>query len=367
MMRTMIACLVLLMGAQPRAVPPQDPFHAERGAALAQVAWVEQAYAERLGPKGADWRARIKADERPLRASLDWFVRNSEGDQALRLAVPLAYFWTTDGRTMESRELLGRILALPSSLAPTAIRARGLYDAGTLAYADRDQAAARAFFDESVRIARRLQDNVSTATALLGLARVAFRDMDYASVRRYAEESGILRRDLGDQDGQGAAIHMLAAVARVQGQYDKAVELYEFSLAANRKAGWDVPVAAELFNLGYVRLRQGQLSNSRKFFSDSLQKYRELQDDVGIGYVLTGFASLAVEEKQPSRAARLYAAGLAILDRFNISFDPDDQLDIDHYSAKLLTLLSPDAFKAASAEGRTTSSERAIALALGAP
>ena len=98
----------------------------------------------------------------------------------------------------------------------------------------------------------------------------------------------------------------------------------------------------------------------------SLKKYRELQDDVGIGYVLTGFASLAVEQKQPARAARLYAAGLAILDRFSIVFDPDDQLDIDHYSAKLLTLLSPDAFKAASAEGRTTSSERAIALALGA-
>ena len=367
MLRAAIPCFLLSFLAIPGAAIAQDPFHAEREAALAQVAWVEQAYAERLGPKGADWRARIKGQEQSLTAALDWFTRNSEGDQALRLAVPLAYFWAYDGRAMDARELLTRITALPSALAQTAIRARALYDAGTLAYADRDQAAARGFVEESLRIYRRLQDNAGTATALLGLSRIALREMEYATVRRYAEESGILRRDLGDRTGQAAAIHMLAAVARLQGQYDKAAELYEFSLAANREAGWDVPVAAELFNLGYVRLRQGQTSNSRTLFTDSLRKYRELQDEVGIGYALTGFASLAVEQKQAARAARLYAAGLAILDRFNIRLDPDDQLDLDHYTAKLVTLLSPDAFNAASAEGRTTSSERAIALALGAP
>src|SRR5205814_6972993 len=84
----------------------QDPVHAERGVALAQVEWVEQAYAERLGPKGVEWRARIKKEESALTETLDWFMRNAEGDQALRLSVPLAYFWRAEGRQQESRELL---------------------------------------------------------------------------------------------------------------------------------------------------------------------------------------------------------------------------------------------------------------------
>jgi hypothetical protein len=135
-------------------------------------------------------------------------------------------------------------------------------------------------------------------------------------------------------------------------------------LNANREAEWDVSVASDLSSLGYVRLRQGKIDAAKKLFRDSLQKYRELQDEAGVASVLTGFASIAVEQKQAARAARLYASALGILDRFGVALEPDDQLDVDHYTAKLLTLLSPDAFKAASAEGRTTSSERAVALAL---
>ena len=349
------------------AFASQDTFEVERKAALEQVTWVEQAYAERLGPRGAEWRGRVKSEEPVLLESLEWFTQNAEGDQALRLAVPLAYFWSYDGRTAESRDLLAKVIALPSAAAPTAIRARALYDAGLLAFRQGDQQASRAFNDESLRIYRRLDDKGGMAMALVGLSRVALRDLDYASVRRYAEESAVLRRGLGDKRGQATAVHMLAAVARMQGQYSKAAELYQFSLDANREAGYDPAVAGELFNIGYVRLRQGKIVEARKLFTDSLRKYRDLQDDAGVAYNLTGFAAIAVEQKQPTRAARLYGAALAILDRLNITFDPDDQLEIDHYNARLLTLFSPDAFEAASAEGRTTSPERAIALALGAP
>jgi tetratricopeptide (TPR) repeat protein len=367
MFRGLLASLVLSALVPARAFAAQDPFDAERRAALAQVAWVEQAYAERLGPHGPDWRARITKEEPALESTLDWFARNAEGDQALRLAVPLAYFWTYDGRSSESRELLTRILALPSAAAPTAIRAKALHDTATLAFNDRDESAARPLDEESLRIYRRLQDESGIATALLGLSRIALRDMDYASARRYAEESGVLRRGIGDKAGQASAVHMLAAVARIQGQYDKAAELYQFSLDANREEGWDLTVAAELFNLGYVRLRQGNVSAAKKLFAESLQKYRDLLDEAGIAYALTGFASIAVEQKQPARAARLYAAALGILDHFNVVFDPDDQLDIDHYTAKLLTLLSPALFRAASDEGEKLSPDRAIALALETP
>ena len=360
-----VACT--FSGSGPIGAAAQSAFEIERQGALGQVAWVEQAYAERLGPRGAAWRARVEKDEATLLTSVEWFIRNAEGDQALRLAVPLAYFWSYEGRPEESRGLLMRVLALPSAAAPTAVRAKALSDAGLLAFQERDQPTSRALNEESLRIYRRLQDKSGMATALVGLSRVALRDLDYPAVRRYAEESAVLRRDLGDKPGQAVAVHMLAAVSRMQGQYAKAAELYQFCLDANREAGYDVSVAGELFDLGYVRLRQGDVAAARGLFTESLEKYRELQDEAGIAYDLTGFAAIAVEQKQPTRAARLYGAALAILDQFSITFDPDDQLEVDHYTAKALGLISPDAFEAASAEGHTTSPERAVALALGAP
>src|SRR6266850_8201664 len=99
-----LICLILgVLCAAP--VAAQDSFEAERQAALQQVARIEQAYAERLGSHGADWRGRVTTEERALLAALDWFTRNAEGDQALRLAVPLAYFWMYDGRAVEARDL----------------------------------------------------------------------------------------------------------------------------------------------------------------------------------------------------------------------------------------------------------------------
>ena len=363
-MRAVLLICVLLAAATAARAAAQDPFETQRQAALQQVAFIEQAYAERLGPQGADWRARIKMNESMLTGAIDWFSRNAEGDQALRVAGPLAYFWTWDGRNGEARALLTDVLALPSAAAPTALRAKALYDLGLLAFRQDAQEISRGFNDESLRIYRRLGDKGGQAMALIGLARISLRDLDYAAVRKYAEESGILERQVGDTRGEAVAVHMLAAVARMQGQYAKAAQLYQFSLDANRNENNEMGVATEEFNLGCVRVRQQKIEDARKLFTDSLQKYRATEDEAGISFALIGFANVAVEQKQPARAARLYGAALAILDRLNISLDPDDQLELDHYTAKLVTLLPGDAFDAATREGRATSPERAIALAL---
>src|SRR4051812_37240798 len=118
MRRRVTICIVLVSLTVLRA-SAQESFEAGRHKALAQVTLIEQAYAERLGPTGADWRARVKAGEPALVEAIDWFSRNAEGDQALRVADPLAYYWTFDGRVEDARALLTKVLALPSAAAPT--------------------------------------------------------------------------------------------------------------------------------------------------------------------------------------------------------------------------------------------------------
>src|SRR5207237_7975227 len=90
---TVLLCLTMVVAV----VYADDPFHAERDAALAQVASVEQAYAERLGPNGAEWRGRIKKGEPAPRETRDWVMRTGGGGPALRVGGALAVFGRCEG------------------------------------------------------------------------------------------------------------------------------------------------------------------------------------------------------------------------------------------------------------------------------
>jgi hypothetical protein len=221
-----------------------------RDRAQEHLALVEQAYAARQGPEGETWRGRVQSTEPDLERSLDWLMQNGEGEQALRFADAMNVFWTVFGESQHSRERLTQALAMPSASAPTPLRAKALYDAGLLAFRQGDEAASRALNEESLAVARRLNNKPATATALIGLSRIAFRTHDYAAVRRNADEALRVRQELGDVSGEMTAVHILAATARMEGDSAGASKFYELTLGIYGKDGNRSGVAGELMNLG---------------------------------------------------------------------------------------------------------------------
>ena len=70
---------------------------------------------------------------------------------------------------------------------------------------------ARAFHEESLAIARELDDRQSVATSLNNLGLLAYQVKDYASVRTLHQESLTMCREIGDRWGIAAALLAMAA------------------------------------------------------------------------------------------------------------------------------------------------------------
>jgi hypothetical protein len=125
-----------------------------------------------------------------------------------------------------------------------------------------------------------------------------------------------------------------------------------------------VLVAEELQNLGFVRLHQHDLEIAARLFRQALPVFRAQGRQNSIAASLGAFAALAGESHDYERAAELYGAMEAVLDRVRATLDPDDQADLDRYQPGVRRALGDRAFDAARARGRALTTERAIVLAL---
>src|SRR5258708_25061659 len=85
------------------------------------------------------------------------------------------------------------------------VRARALIGAGSLAWLQGDYPDARAFYEQSLAIARELGDGSRIAAALHGLVAVLADQGDYLGARAFYEQSLPIRRKLGHQPAIAAS------------------------------------------------------------------------------------------------------------------------------------------------------------------
>ena len=356
-MKTLRVALALLLFLSAVALVAQENQRTAQDLDL-----LEKAYAARKAPDAAEWRGRVDGNMENLRTSFDWLIAHDRGEEALRFAIPFAYFLTAENQQKDAGNVLTRALEVPSARTATSIRAQALYQAGILAFREGDQARSRALNEESLRIARLLRDRAAEATALIGLSRIALRNHDYKAVRADAEKAAELRRKAGDQAGSIAAMHMVAAAARMQGDDARAQQIYESTLVTYRAAGDKARATDELFNLGYVQLHQNRVAKAEELFGEALQEFRKRGNDAAVAYCLTGFAAADAAKKDGERAAQLYGAADAILKRLHITLDPDDQLDWDRYTAIARNELGSERYETGFERGHSLTIDQAIAL-----
>jgi len=332
--------------------------------AFSALATIEQAAAEAYGPQREEWLERVKAQRSSFERGLDWMIKNGRGEEALRFASALTVFWRSLGEIKHARERLTTVLALPSAAAPTAARAKALYDAGVLAFRQNDEAESLARNKESLAIGERIGDKAAIQLALIGLSRVALRQHDYEAVRRSAARALGLAQQQGEQEGELRAVHMLAAAARMSDDTVSAAKYYEYTLGAYAAQGDREGVAGELMNLGCVHLHRHDPDWALRLLKESIALYRSLKSEPGLAFDIGGLAGVAAERHDGLRAARLLGSMDAAMKRLGIVLDPDDQLDRDRHFAMARGQISSRAFDAAYAEGQTMSISDALALGL---
>ncbi|MEU6824046.1 BTAD domain-containing putative transcriptional regulator [Streptomyces atriruber] len=242
--------------------------------------------AERAEPRLRDggqqvWLGRLDAEAANLRAALDEAVRRPSGDDAVRLAAALTWWWLLRGRLTEARRSLEAVLdavldanpgdtQIPSLHAafrlltgesqaphrlPTAphtprtlwLHAYALFSAG-------DPAASEDANAQALALADRTDDRWTTAAALALRAMHALIRGDLDTIGRDGRRAAALFAELGDRWGELQTVAPLAALAEIRGDYEEAARRQEDGLAIARELGLRAEVAARLSGLGRLAL-----------------------------------------------------------------------------------------------------------------
>ena len=267
-----------------------------RGVCDRHAAWylglAEEAEPLLAGSEQARWLDRLEGDQANLRAAIGWLREEGRIEQALRLASALWRFWWLRGDTAEGRAHLEGLLRLADGVSP-AIRAKALNAAGVLAESQGDRERAERLHEESLAIARRIEDRESIAWSLNNLGVVAINQGDLARARSLLEEHLALAEAAGDMSGVATALMDLGQIAHHEGDHERARSLFSRSLEAFRALGDESCVARALNNLGSVALNLGEFARAHDLLQESLALHRRVGDRHGIASTLNNLAGAA--------------------------------------------------------------------------
>jgi predicted ATPase/serine/threonine protein kinase len=306
----------------------------------------EEGAAEQAGANQTGWLDRFDTEYQNFRAALQWLIESDNAEWGLRLGVALFRFWEMRERLSEGRDWLGKLLKMKGAIAPTDSRLRALVSAGVLACAQGDYPVSETQFNESLDIARHLQDARSVAVSLNALAVVARDRGDLAAARTLFEESLVQWRELREMPAVARGLSNLAGVAKTQQDYAHSRALYEECLSIFRQLGDRTGAAWALNHQGDAAHEQGDAAAAKSLCEQSVAEFRELNDRWGIAGSLADLGSLAREQRDFRSADVFYRESLGLF----------QELEHKRGIARLLELF-------ASSAAAQSKSERALRLA----
>ena len=150
-----------------------------------------------------------------------------------------------------------------------------------------------------------------------------------------------------------------------EGDYDSAATQLKESLALCCELGDRRYASVSLFTLGIIELAR-DLDRGAAMLEESTRIARELGDRLMGAYSVLAMAKVAALRGRPSRVATMWGAAEALREQMGMTFS---HFDLAHFGYErdldaVRSMLSEACLKAAWAEGRTMSPERAIDYAL---
>ncbi|HEX9094647.1 MAG TPA: BTAD domain-containing putative transcriptional regulator [Candidatus Dormibacteraeota bacterium] len=324
------------------------------------------ALAEAAGPKlderdRLEWLERLDLDRDNLRAVFERSA-GTEADIDLRLAVALTGFWDARGGYSEGRARL--TLALSRGGKPSRLRAEAMRDAGIMAWAQGDFAAATSWCEESLKLSRRLRDRRGEGMCLQHLGQIAFHRERFSRARAYLDSALAIAEEIRDERLASLCRFRLGMIAIHDDDRKASSRLLQASLESGRQAGYEEMVVMSLWALGHFAIREGRLEEADALLSEGLETWRDRGGPRQIASLLEAFAVLAAARGDALRAMRLTGAAESL--RKEIGAAPAQTFQRD-----LMERLRPareslrDEAMAAAGLGAPMGREEAIAYALG--
>ncbi len=396
------------------------------------------------GPNELEWLDRLDLEHDNLRAALEWSLGQARADKGAELVRALLWFWDIRAHWREGRERAEELLALPAAAGKNLLRVAGLLVAGVMSsrwnlgddratrryleelvtiarelgepgkrflavglhylseptFGDKpalaesmleeslamarsldeqwlvatslrfkaDLARSRShyadghnFCEESLKICRLIGDERGIAESLAKAGQVFGCERDYASARHRLEENLLYFRRLRNLRDIAGALVLLGEVERSDGQYDKAGGCYLEAIEISRRLGSRLVMSVALSNLGFVYLHRGQLDSAKSVFVESCRLRKHAEGLAPLN--LLAFATVLSIEKNARRAVPLLAAYQTFADCSPGMLGPADEADYERCLALAREQLDKATFDAAWEEGKKLTLEQAIALA----
>jgi hypothetical protein len=156
----------------------------------------------------------------------------------------------------------------------------------------------------------------------------------------------------------------MGMIESVQRNYDTAKQLFEEGLKIFGRLRNKYFHTALRSELGHVARHSGDIRQAKKIYHDTLPEWKDLGNRAAIAHQLECFAFLAIADEEPQRAIKLFGAAEALRARVQASMTELERVEYNHAVAQLRSMFAETEFSTLWAEGRATTMERAIEVAL---
>ena len=325
------------------------------------LAFVERAFPELFGEQQATWLARLDRElDNILAAHASCANEPDGGELDLRLVHAIKPYYYNRGLLGLALRLTTEALGRPDAAQRNFLRCRGLFEAGQLCSFMGDYAVAHTYLEQSLAIARAIDDRQRIAAVLQPLGLAALGQGRVAAAQGYLSEALSMAREIGNEREIATALNALAQFYRVTGDLDAAEPLYRQVEAITHKLGDNETLAIALLNRAMVAIARGDAGEGRSLLIETAAILSALSSRPIGQSLIEVAAGLAALQEAWAQAARYFGIAEAQARRTGMHRDPTDEAFLAPRIDAAREGLGKEAFAAAEAAGRTLSYEVGI-------
>jgi tetratricopeptide (TPR) repeat protein len=269
-----------------------------------------------------------------------------------RLVHATRHYWVMRGLLDLGHRVSIDAVANLDAEATSIARCKALWGTGQICSFMGRYAEAQGVLEESLRLARKVDEPRVIAAVLNALGLASFGQGNRAAARVYCEEALEIAERSANKRQIASASNALAQLFRWEGDLDRAEPGYERVVALARELEDGEITALGLLNLAMVAIARRSAERAaallREVFAiveeTALRRIVQSALDVSVG--------LACLRREWERAAKYWGASEALTDSIGIRRDPADEAFIEPMLAEIRQALGASEFDALEASGR---------------
>jgi predicted ATPase/DNA-binding CsgD family transcriptional regulator len=343
----------------------EDEVAALQAHAAYYLALVERAAPELHGEHQLEWVARLKTEYANIRAALDWFGQEGQGNEVARIGWALFWFWKFQGHYIEGQGWYERALETGASLHPLARQAALIgasHYAWVLGDVKRSENAAR----EALALEETHGEAFLPGAAELMLSRIIYWQGDAVAADAIGDRALARLREVRTWAGDvmlRIALNDVGMNTARAGNGERGIALLEEALTLVEGTG-DLHLAGVHWSdLGLAAQAAGDRTKAERCFLKGLRVHHAAGAEWYLATSLAGLATCS-DRRDPAWTARLLGAAESLRKRSGQPNWPHERDRDARTVARVRTLLGDEGFIEEYARGGAMPLDEVVALAL---